>query len=318
MNGTCITCSSDPKGECSQCASLFCGEEACFKEHALVCGLKRLERSDEEQEDQVRKEDFTQWVLDNEITKVQKVITKVPRSYLQTKLCRSPEMCRVLVEYGANVYEYIGNGQVALDEMVKHFNIRDFLEEAEMPIPPIIEKMTKTAKETLAKCDQLRIVKLEAPYRMTVEEFRLFVFYGWFPVISTTYYLDAVELAKILEDIFFRRYSDTTIKFWTGYLPHQIIFDGIRQFKYYTVEGMLERAKSNAYSFPLLLFYHNHVYHQSKRPKNNMALFETVDSQTIFHANLSPHSIPVTRYTEGMSQGLFHGINENNSWCGTF
>jgi len=58
----------------------------------------------------------------------------------------SVEMARILVNAGADVYTYIGNGQVALDEMVKHFSILEFLEEAKEPTPDIVKKMIAHVK----------------------------------------------------------------------------------------------------------------------------------------------------------------------------
>lgn len=106
------------------------------------------------------------------------------------------------------------------------------------------------------------------------------------------------------------------------------------KYVYANLKGWQEHAMKKALSFPLLLFFPDQLY-ASKRPVTDMSQFRQVTSALYERSSLrdspagpyfkeisiqgSTHfAIPVTRYSDGMSKGLFHDIYDENLHCGTF
>ena len=103
----------------------------------------------------------------------------------------------------------------------------------------------------------------------------------------------------------------------------------------------LQEAIHKADSFALLLYAPDMVYTHSKRPRNSMAMFRMATSTLVARGELQPVVVPhlpgavvlpeedptklllpVTRYTAGMSKGLYmQGSNvdsQGKEYCGTF
>lgn len=81
-----------------------------------------------------------------------------------------------------------------------------------------------------------------------------------------------------------------------------------------TIEYIKKEAQK-ANSFPILFFNLDLLY-SSMRPKNDMTMFQTCNSN--YYDKLpSINTIPVTRYAGGMSKGLFYGERPKDA-CGYF
>ena len=123
-----------------------------------------------------------------------------------------------------------------------------------------------------------------------------------------------------LEAYILDRYTEEEINFW--FYPRSLRneFD-LREHKHWiygTIEYYKNKANRDADSLPLLLYAPEYVY-KSKRPVTDMLLFRNPDL-TIPHIPKDNY-IPVTRYAEGMSRGLYYEEGEDekgNSFCGTF
>ncbi len=103
---------------------------------------------------------------------------------------------------------------------------------------------------------------------------------------------------------------------------------------YNTLEGHKRNGIEKAISIPLMYIAPELVYKRSKRPKTDMSLFRGPLSLTATKDQVSIHdiktfmgtidingdtwnTIPVTRYAEGMSKGLYNE-ESTKEFCGTF
>lgn len=124
--------------------------------------------------------------------------------------------------------------------------------------------------------------------------------------------------------------STADIEFWHG-IPLDSIVDGLRTERlwlYKSIETWKRECTKKANSLPLLLYCPSLVYSISKRPKTDMSLFRSPFSRSISHSDVYNNRvkiegqvwkvIPVTRYAEGMSKGLYYGSERPVNSCGTF
>jgi hypothetical protein len=92
----------------------------------------------------------------------------------------------------------------------------------------------------------------------------------------------------------------------------------LRKWTYCSIEGWKEVALKTGDSLSLLLYYPSGVY-LSKRPKTDMLSFRQVTSTEYtpeYLSTIGKNYLPVTRYSSGMSNGLYYESNEG--FCGTF
>lgn len=277
----CQTCSSPAPFYCGGCGVVAYCSSNCFKfdwksNHSFECIGLKLKREREE-------------LLQN--------VTNV-------------EDARRLVNEGADPYEYIGNGKVALDNMAKHFPIREFLIENKEKTPKFVEEMIAKAQHVMAT-EGKSTFSFEKE-GLDVKTMKHLIFNGFIPSAND---IDSV----IFEHIFFNRYNFETLKYW----DHSAVFkltDEPITYTYANNEYYYENTSKSPESFPLILFFPHLVYKESRRAKTSMKLFKTVHSNILENAPLksSKNFIPVTRYAIGMSGGLFHKNDETSEYCGTF
>ncbi len=86
----------------------------------------------------------------------------------------------------------------------------------------------------------------------------------------------------------------------------------VKIWTYYTKEYALQDI-SSANSYLFIFPYPNALY-SSKRPKTDMSIFQLPISITLDYND----SIPVTRYSAGMSRGLYYTESSEQQYCGTF
>lgn len=139
---------------------------------------------------------------------------------------------------------------------------------------------------------------------------------------------------EIYDQEFFINYvngmSLNNIGFWYGNEKVEKILslntDPVWSYK--TLETYKRNGIVSATSLPLILYAPELVYNISKRPVNDMALFRgplsnkirrnQVINNAVIINNEKWNVIPVTRYAEGMSKGLFHTNEDDITYCGTF
>lgn len=222
-------------------------------------------------------------------------------------LSQSVEMARLLFENGADPYAPLGNGEkIALDEMAKHYNIREFLIEHKEKTPPVVTQFfTK------------RFQKIELYRSFSEYEFRHAVFRGFMPMD-----MSADEMV-LLEHLFFRRYDNPTLEFWYGHSIDYLL-SGIRHVMYQPPKELIENAAKTSQAWALILFAPEMVYKTSRRPVTNMSMFRTKRSVVLDAApenarllHRQSGFLPVTRYASGMSGSLFYR-EYNANFCGTF
>lgn len=233
---------------------------------------------------------------------------------------RTSAMARLLVENGANVYTWIGNGQVALDEMVKHFPILEFLQEAREQIP--VELAAIFVKYNIHTTPEDTDIIVTAPdipryYASDWNLLRHLIFHGLFPLIPHN-----EKYRTVIEHLFFHRYNqETAVIAATGDPDETLgaILNTCSLFMFKSVNVWKKEGEQNPYSFPLLLFAPDAVYKQSKRAKTSMSMFRTSNNQFIYSRPSAANYLPITRYGEGMSKGLYNiGPYEPSRHCGTF
>ena len=311
MVSSCSVCSRAARHQCPQCATLYCGASCYIQtkaQHALICGQEKRQRDEE-----TSKEDFIQLIEANDIEGVERAIKDVPTDYILMHYAKTPEMARLLVMHGGDVYAYVENGMVALDYMVRYMNIREFMAEATVPVPEWLADMIKRAQRDMASEPKRKHVYEITAQNPTLDDLRLAVFHGFVIVDESEYFL-------MCEHLLYRRYDNDSLVFWFGAGYTNFLY-WISSFPFYYVNigRIVEEAAHSASSFALLLFAPEHVYRQSKRPVNRMELFQMADSR-ILHVrlNVSDQFIPVTRYAKTREAGLFFGARGDRDFCGTF
>lgn len=107
-------------------------------------------------------------------------------------------------------------------------------------------------------------------------------------------------------------YNEYDQKFWLGHTSRYLL-RSIHYWCYISYDYAQHLARKNPSSVPFMVKYPELLYSQSKRPINDMSQYFIEK-----HLNITNKSyINVTRYTDGMRRGLFHGEN-NGKYIGTF
>ena len=160
-----------------------------------------------------------------------------------------------------------------------------------------------------------------------VEDPRMLIRSGLFPTSMKidekwfTEWLNGMDIESI--DFWWESYDVSIVTFLTN-LTSEI------RWGYYSIDYWRKRALSKADSKGLILFEPNSVYHHSKRPINNMSMYRTPRSFNIKRKDIKDNSViingyswnifPVTRYSSGMSRGLYYEEQDTSpvEFCGTF
>lgn len=306
----CTACPSRAQYRCPKCSTPFCGAK-CYigTQHlALVCGGVKRER------EQLTLDEFIALIKEDKVEQVRNALDSgLSDDHLRVEYATSPEMVRLLVRHGADVYAYLGNGQWTLDLLVQRMNVREFLVEATMPVPDWLQTLLDETRNVTE-------ASLPLYHIMTLDDVRLLLFHGFVPEFILD--MEQPNYALFASHLIFRRYNDQTLRFWNPGVDQTVEEEGSAM--YMSIERMKQRAYETASSLMLLLFAPEHVYKQSKRPVNNMEMFKGVKC---LHHSLAERQrvtnvpyIPVTRYARGMSHGLYYtdADADSSSFCGTF
>lgn len=110
--------------------------------------------------------------------------------------------------------------------------------------------------------------------------------------------------------------SDEDIRFWTG-IKDPISMLSKCAFWSVVTMAFLKESCSRGDSYPVLFFKVDLLY-KSMRPKTDMSMFQTANSNYYKDSNgIIDDKISVTRYAQGMSRGLFFGDRPSDT-CGYF
>src|SRR4029077_20275758 len=151
---------------------------------------------------------------------------------------------------------------------------------------------------------------------------RMMIKYGFLP-----FTLDSDGVSKDMVD-YINGMDDNTFIFWYSNIElhtiKRILADA--RWKFFTLETHIRNGVTKAYSLPLLIYKDSYVYSDTKRPKTDMAIFRQPASLTKTSLKSIPPTsgpgiarvIPVTRYSEGMSKGLYQKESKVGEYCGTF
>lgn len=328
---SCAVCQSKAFYVCGKCkAQTYCGtacQYADAHEHLSICQSVPYQLVGGPQEEFLAHVD--EYVIANRLDRVQQGIAS---NYLQKEdlnrviqFANTIEMARTLVSANADVYTYIGNGMVALDEMVKHYSILEFLQEAREPTPWIVQQMLIKVRESPQQdFIEFRVSELEPEFGIDFQQdwnvVRHMIYNNLFPTAIT------IESRMLLyvEHLFFHRYNEDTLVFW---MAHKDVMLGLIQgFTYKSLAQMIRDAEKNPDSFRLLLFAPHMVYKGSKRAKTSMSMFFENNPPKILRLppladplNIA-NFVPVARYAAGMSKSLFpfYFTDPNQQYCGTF
>lgn len=131
-------------------------------------------------------------------------------------------------------------------------------------------------------------------------------------------YFDLKLDPKFLLESYVKGLTEGEFIFWYG-----SSFDKLLDLKYHpiwiygTIEYWKELAIKTIYSLPLLIYAPEYLYKESKRPKTDMLMFRLSG----FNNNLLEKDtklLPVTRYAQGMSQGLYYKNIDSDLQAGTY
>lgn len=340
----CVVCAKSAQYLCGQCEKQkYCGnvcQKKDWSKHIENCNLtfnfiegggnKRTQEDIKEEEKEYFLNNVKNFIKENQIDKIRQGIKfkflTLARLNELIAFCVSDQMARVLVNAGANVYTWIGDGKIALDEMVKHFPIREFLQEAKEATPNLVKLLLAELEEEGIRPQGYPATMvwlfedIKSKYMSTVEKLdwnivRHMIYNGIFPANGVTDVVDPVYV----EHLFFRRYDRNTLDFWFGITP-EILVDSIKSFKYKTLAQMKRDAQTSPKSFALLLFMPQMVFKESKRARTTMRDFGAIPLAQIVSIKPAQENgyIPITRYAKGMSKSLFYSRNSSKQYCGTF
>lgn len=339
----CVKCKERAFFMCGACKQRpYCGKscQSTDRRHLDQCVTFNLiqGKDDKKRKTEQNRENFLRdvrdYVLNNKFTQIKDGIAN---NFLSTEeindllqYTRSPAMAHILVCAGADVYTYIGKGMVALDEMVKHFPIREFLQEAQEETPEGITRLLEEARKAIDGADiedqtigfSAETLQNNFNIELNLYTLRHLMYHGF---VAQSWNISE----EIFEHIFFRRYNVETLEYWTGYNMEDDLendLENVPKFVYSSIDHIKAKAEVSPDSFLLLLFAPHLVYKESKRAMTTMRQFFDPAPRYISRKEMSDNPntyIRVTRYARGMSRGLFFNDDdddeeEKQAYCGTF
>jgi hypothetical protein len=338
----CVKCKERAFFMCGACKQRpYCGKscQSTDRRHLdqcvtfnLIQGKDDKKRKTEQEKDNFLR-DVKDYVLNNKFTQIKDGIAN---NFLSSEeindllqYTRSPAMAHILVCAGADVYTYIGKGMVALDEMVKHFPIREFLQEAQEETPEGITRLLEEARKAIDGADiedqtigfSAETLQNNFNIELNLYTLRHLMYHGF---VAQSWNISET----IFEHIFFRRYNAETLRYWTKYNMKDYLetdLENVPKFVYNSIDHIKAKAEVKPDSFLLLLFAPHLVYKESKRAMTTMRQFFDPAPRYISGKEMSDkpnNHIRVTRYAAGMSRGLYFNNDddekEKQTYCGTF
>lgn len=269
-------------------------------------------------------------IKEDDVNAVSDLIRHVTKEDLELQYCKSAEMCRLLIDNGADAFRYIGKGTVAIEECSKYFSIREFMPEATTNID--YDDMHDEISQKRVYMAQNNMEMVPFPAKQYLENYNnaMLVFRFkqllWNGILPDTSSIDeGLQYEKRMEDIVFRRYNEATFEFWYDTTVSEFIKELALRLPWflYSLEAARRRGITKADSFALLFVgpTHLNVYKESRRPVNDMSMFRVAGSKTferVPEGERYKHFFPVTRYASGMHKSLFFGSNDQAQYCGTY
>jgi len=351
----CVVCKKSAKYLCGQCKKQqYCSfkcqyQDALFHlEDCLIEGRSYDDTVKKKREDAEQKNRQIELAIEAVLQEDYEEVRQKIEFFNVTDLNRiigyakTPEMTKILVDAGANIYTVIKQRphKIALDELSKHFSIRPFLIEANEETPPHVKKLIDVIdmhpfKESDKPVSEIfRMDELVSKYGWeynpdwyTVHDMifkldwytvRHMIYNGFFPIFLGNE--KSTQNQIFIESLFFRRHNPDTLAYWLWLVSLEITLADITGFKWSNMSALQANAETSPYSFELILFAPHLVYKESRRAKTSMSKFVIPGkSITIYNKPNENEFIPVTRYAEGMSKGLYYKRdNDTNQYCGTF
>lgn len=303
-----------------------------FPAHALICaGKKRATREPDEGE-------IRRMILEDRVDDVRTLLENdaVPRALISIQYARSVEMCRLLLEHGADRFEYVGKGQVALEVAGRYFNFREFFPRGDEKARVYVAKLVQLRDEHYAKHGDgehmITFVLSENVHKWELPVLgpKLVPYHGWKAdedirsflreMLWNGFFLANDQFEREVESACFLRYDAETSMFWQRRLnilhnPYSLSY-----WKTGPLAVFIKQTQRSPESFPMLMFGQHHlIYKNSVRAKTDMSMFRSADSKVIAEPSVE-NMIAVTRYAEGMSRGLFYEEDPTavEKYCGTF
>ncbi len=189
--------------------------------------------------------------------------------------------------------------------------------------------------ETKMLLENIDIVRIDLQGNFVYDEI---VYAGFMPMSLSVNYFDDIDndviIAHFIEkmpiDDQNQWFSDNIIDLYNN---QNADYPYYSNYLYANLNGWKEFTKKNAIAFPMLLYFKDYIY-SSNRPINDMSMFRQVTSITYNPRNIRPNNkytmnilinngirvqaIPVTRYAQGKSKGLFFDAKDDETFCGTF
>lgn len=157
---------------------------------------------------------------------------------------------------------------------------------------------------------------------------------------SYSLYGNNSDLTRKFSSIYVEKMSNDDFMFWYDDTIQSLLedlrytddLDPYKIYLYGNIQGWKDFCLKNAVSLPLY-FYSPNLLYNSFRPKTEMLMFKDVNSQVYKNVQDDPENIngkillteenkiikgiPVTRYSKGMSKGLYYKESDKK-YCGTF
>jgi hypothetical protein len=322
-------------GFCSLCFTHI-ASALHFPAHALICaGKKRAVREPDEGE-------IRRMILEDRVDDVRALLENdaVPRALISIQYARSPEMIRLLLGHGADAFEYVNPGQVAIEVAGRYCNVHEFLPRGPPEARAYVAKIVALRDHHYAEHDTNR----ERPFYVTFVERRDWETQDWpsRPKASDSFgsFYDVPKYARdippsfvflemmwngflaitdhqehVADSIYFRRYNEETLDIW-----EDDVYDGVVRASTWQTAPLsyfLQRTVSDPDSTSLILMgQYEHVFKGSRRARTDMSLFRSVNSVIIQQP--TENMVPVTRYATKVATGLFFGEAARTEFCGTF
>lgn len=330
---------------CVQCDSVLLGDRYHLENYERLgvicseeCGsnlmlIEAKRGRDEYQGDQDIEDMFIAYIMQNDFEKVRLNYKGFAKLNKFIQYCRSLEMGKLLLELGATtVFEYVGEGRVAIEECAKYFSIRPFFREADPKLQETKELVADIGEHFARMVGEQRTtihfdVSKYFPKWATLETklffVRALIWHGVFPDFSND--LETFENPRKLEDVIFRRYDAATFKFWYQQSLVNYI-EGLTEatpWELYTLEGALSQNSSSPDSLKLLVLDWKRIYKDSRRAVTDMTIFRTAQSKVVKEnpwERDKRHFFPAVRYAYSLETGMYY-VNEQQKPedpCGTF
>lgn len=203
---------------------------------------------------------------------------------------------------------------------------------------PFIEIKYQSVKQVISEAQnflieqnvdmiEVKIIKIDTP-----ENVELLIYNGFLPSdIFDVTNVHSNNSLNVFIDYFVDKMTPEAIEFWSEgarYIQGSLyILRSGEKWLYGNINGWKELAVKTCISLPLILYEKNLVY-SSMRPKTDMLMFKQINylkyknkkqlNKYEYILDGKTKGLPVTRYSQGMSKGLYYTDKSTDQFCGTF